>query len=224
MPHDYLHNIYNFDNYEYLNPSQNRYGNLELSEAATTAVVSRDELKAQLRIDTNDENTLLDTYISAATQMAEHYCNRHFITAKYKLWFNDLPSKFSLYYPDCKFDFTAAADDDKDGLHYLAAVGTTYTLFANTNWYSNQNTNPCQVKMTNTPSDAIDTSDLVGTTDGIYYFQFQTGIGDAATDIPDAIKQAIKLIASDMYYFREDRKRAFPMASEILLQPYKCYL
>ena len=45
-----------------------------------------------------------------------------------------------------------------------------------------------------------------------------------ATDIPDAIKQAIKLIASDMYYFREDRKRAFPMASEILLQPYKCYL
>lgn len=221
MPHDYLHNIYNFENYEYLNPSQNRYGNLELSEAATIAVVSRDELKAQLRIDTNDENTLLDTYISAATQMAEHYCNRHFITAKYKLWFNDLPSKFSLYYPDCKFNFNGA---NQDGLYYLAAVGTTYTLFANTNWYSNQNTNPCQVIMTNTPSDAIDTSDLVGTTDGIYYFQFQTGIGDAATDIPDAIKQAIKLIASDMYYFREDRKRAFPMASEILLQPYKCYL
>lgn len=78
--------------------------------------------------------------------------------------------------------------------------------------------------MTNTPSDAIGTSDLNGTTDGIYYFQFQTGIADAASGVPDAIKQAIKLIASDMYYFREDRKRAFPMASEILLQPYKCYL
>ena len=52
-------------------------------------------------------------------------------------------------------------------------------MFANTNWYSNQNTNPCQVKMTNTPSDAIGTEDLNGTTDGIYYFQFQTGIGDA---------------------------------------------
>ena len=38
------------------------------------------------------------------------------------------------------------------------------------------------------------------------------------------IKQAIKLIAGDLYYFREDRKRQFPMASEILLQPYKCYL
>ena len=227
MPHDYLHNIYNFNNYDYLNPSQNRYGNLELSEAATTQVVTTAELKSQLRIDTSDEDTLLATYISAATQMAEHYCNRHFITAKYKLWFNELPNTFSLYYPDCKFNFTAsdpAVAGEIDGLYYLAASGSTYTLFANTNWYSNQNTNPCQVIMTNTPSDAIDTSDLVGTTDGIYYFQFQTGIGDAATDIPDAIKQAIKLIASDMYYFREDRKRAFPMASEILLQPYKCYL
>jgi len=224
MPHDYLHNIYNFDNYEYLNPSQNRYGNLELSEAATAQVVTTAELKSQLRIDTSDEDILLATYISAATQMAEHYCNRHFITAKYKLWFNELPSKFSLYYPDCKFNFSAGQDNAKDGLHYLAAVGTTYTLFANTNWYSNQNTNPCQVKMTNKPSDAIGTEDLNGITDGIYYFQFQTGIGDAASDIPDAIKQAIKLIASDMYYFREDRKRAFPMASEILLQPYKCYL
>lgn len=219
-----IDNLYNFNNYEYLNPSQSRYGNLELSEAATIAVVSRDELKAQLRIDTNDENTLLDTYISAATQMAEHYCNRHFITAKYKLWFNELPSTFSLYYPDCKFNYPVGADSGKDGLHYLAASGSTYTLFANTNWYSNQNINPCQVKMTTTPSDAISTSDLDGTTDGVYYFQFHTGIADAAASIPDAIKQAIKLIAADMYYFREDRKRAFPMASEILLQPYKCYL
>ena len=224
MAISYLDNIFNKSNYEYLNPSQNRYGNLELSEAATTQVVTTAELKSQLRIDTSDEDTLLATYISAATQMAEHYCNRHFITAKYKLWFNELPSTFSLYYPDCKFNFSAGNDNAKDGLHYLAAVGDTYTLFANTNWYSNQNTNPCQVKMTNTPSDAIGTGDLDGTTDGIYYFQFQTGIGDAADDIPDAIKQAIKLIASDMYYFREDRKRAFPMASEILLQPYKCYL
>ena len=224
MAISYLDNIFNKGNYEYLNPSQNRYGNLELSEAATTQVVSTAELKSQLRIDTSDEDTLLATYISAATQMAEHYCNRHFITAKYKLWFNELPNCFSLYYPDCKFNYPSGNDSAKDGLHYLAASGSTYTLFANTNWYSNQNTNPCQIIINTAPSNAIGTSDLDGTTDGIYYFQFHTGIADAASGIPDAIKQAIKLIASDMYYFREDRKRAFPMASEILLQPYKCYL
>jgi hypothetical protein len=217
----YLDNIFNFVDYEYLNPSRNAYGNLELTDLISTQVVTTSELKSHLRITTSSEDTLLGTYILAATQMAEHYCNRHFITAKYKLWFNDLPSTFSLYYPDCKFNFSGG---NPDGLHYLAASGSTYTQFANTNWYCNQNTNPCQVKIITKPSNAISTSDLDGTTDDIYYFQFQTGIGDAASDIPDAIKQAIKLIAGDMYYFREDRKRQFPMASEILLQPYKCYL
>lgn len=220
MAISYLDNMFNKGNYEYLNPSQNRYGNLELSEAATTQVVTTDELRAQLRIDTTDENILLATYISAATQMAEHYCNRHFITAKYKLWFNELPSTFSLYYPDCKFNFNGA---NQDGLYSLKAVGTTYTLFSKTKWRCNTNTNPNIVTLHDTPI-AIDKSELDGDNEERYYFQFQTGIGDDASDIPDAIKQAIKLIASDMYYFREDRKRAFPMASEILLQPYKCYL
>jgi len=224
MPHDYLHNIYNFENYEYLNPSQNRYGNLELVEAATTQVVTTAELKSQLRIDTSDEDTLLATYISAATQMAEHYCNRHFITAKYKLWFKDLPSKFSLYYPDCKFTLTG---NNKDGLYRLVEVpgGTdTYLYFAESNWYSDISQNPVIVNVKEDPTQAMNFEDIIGGQQAPYYFQFQTGIGDAASDIPDAIKQAIKLIASDMYYFREDRKRAFPMASEILLQPYKCYL
>ncbi len=219
----YLDNIFDSNTYQYLNPSQNRYGNLEFIELENAnQVVTTAELKSQLRVDGSTEDILLGTYISAATQMAEHYCNRHFITAKYKLWFNELPNKFSLYYPDVTFTFTGA-DAAKDGLHYLAAVGSTYTLFANTNWYSNQNTNPCQVTFTTKPSDAISTSNLTGATNGIYYFQFKTGFGDAASDVPDAIKQAIKLIAADMYYFREDRKRQFPMASEILLQPYKCY-
>jgi len=220
MAISYLDNIFNKGNYEYLNPSQNRYGNLELTDYPATQVVTTAELKSQLRIDNSDEDTLLATYISAATQMAENYCNRHFITAKYKLWFNKLSSKFSLYYPDCKFNFSGV---NKDGLYYLAASGTTYTYFANTNWFCNNNSNPNTITLHDTPT-AIDTDDLDGTNDQLYYFQFQTGIGDAASDVPDAIKQAIKLIASDMYYFREDRKRAFPMASEILLQPYKCYL
>lgn len=222
MPHDYLHNIYNFENYEYLNPSQNRYGNLELQDfdSYNTQVVTTAEIKSQLRIDTSDEDTLLGTYITAATQMAENYCQRHFITATYKLWFNDLPSKFSLYYPDCKFHFNGS---NVDGLYYLASAGTTYTLFANTNWRCDTNTNPNIVTLHDTPT-AIDKDDLDGTNEQRYYFQFQTGMGGNATEIPVAIKQAIKLIVSDMYYFREDRKRAFPMASEILLQPYKCYL
>ena len=217
----YLDNIYNFSNYEYLNPSQNRYGNLELTEAATTQVVTTAELKSQLRIDSSTEDTLLATYISAATQMAENYCNRHFITATYKLWFKELPSKFSLYYPDVKYNFNG---QNVDGLWYLNKDSQTYVNFGFLNWYSDTNENPVVINIKEYPSSAQSFDKNEGDNNAPYYFKFQTGIGDAASDIPDSIKQAIKLIASDMYYFREDRKRAFPMASEILLQPYKCYL
>ena len=222
----HIDNIYNFNNYEYLNPSQNRYGNLELVEAATTQVVTTPELKSQLRIDTDDENPLLTSYILAATQIAEHYCNRHFIDAKYKLWFKELPSKFSLYYPDVKYNFNGT---NKDGLYRLVEVpggdpSQDYAYWAESNWYSDVSQNPVIINIRTKPTLSLNFEDLGGNRNAPYYFQFQTGMGTAASDVPDAIKQAIKLIAGDMYYFREDRKRAFPMASEILLQPYKCYL
>ena len=78
------------------------------------------------------------------------------------------------------------------------------------------------------PSLAYLSSDFPGTTlkdnaANTFYFWFNTGYGTGSSDVPEAIKQAIKLIVADMYYFREDRKRQFPMASQILLQPYKCY-
>ena len=203
-------------------------GNLELITYPSTLVVSRVELKAQLRIDSSSEDTLLDSYIIAATQMAENYCNRHFINATYKLWFNDLPDKFSLYYPDVSIDIGTGIPGD-DGLFYLGPNWATqvYANIGQTQWYINFQANPCTWnKNTNWLGglSLVDIGLIDGENDPRFYLQFKTGYGAAASDVPDAIKQAIKLIASDMYYFREDRKRAFPMASEILLQPYKCYL
>lgn len=223
----YLDNIYNSSNYEYLNPSQNSYGNLELDVYPAAQVVTTAELKSQLRIDTSDEDALLTSYILAATQMAEHYCNRHFIEAKYKLWFKELPSKFSLYYPDCKFNFTPSTPPvagEVDGLFYFNKTTQTYVEWAYGQWYVDTSENPVVINMKQTPSTAQSFDENQGDNFAPYYFQFKTGMGTAASDVPDAIKQAIKLIAADMYYFREDRKRSFPMASEILLQPYKCYL
>ena len=224
----YLDNIFNFVDYEYLNPSRNAYGNLELVTAATAQVVTTDELKSHLRITTTSENTLLATYILAATQMAEHYCNRHFINARYKITYNDLPDTFSLYYPDVTMSFGSANPNTDDGLFYLSSqISDTYVVLGFSN-YILKNSNPyifCKSSSYSEPTDAImSKSDLEGNDGPRWKFNFTTGMGTSASDIPDAIKQAIKLIAGDMYYFREDRKRAFPMASEILLQPYKCYL
>ena len=196
----------------YLDPNDNKQGDLVLVNDPSTKVVEVADIKAQLRIDTNDENDLLGYYIDAATDMAENYCNRHFITHQYKLYFNEQVNKASLIFPNCN----------------LEEAGSNKPV----NWTDEngaaQSSDKAYIDAFSNPSLVYLSSDFPGTTlkdnaANTFYFWFNTGYGSASSDVPEAIKQAIKLIVADMYYFREDRKRQFPMASQILLQPYKCY-
>ena len=196
----------------YLDPNDNKQGDLVLVNDPSTKVVSVTDIKAQLRIDTNDENDLLGYYIDAATDMAENYCNRHFITHQYKLYFNEQVNKASIIFPNCTLE---EAGSNKP-VNWTDASGSA------------QSSDKAYIDAFSNPSLVYLSSDFPGTTlkdnaANTFYFWFNTGYGSASTDVPEAIKQAIKLIVADMYYFREDRKRQFPMASQILLQPYKCY-
>ena len=196
----------------YLDPNDNKQGDLVLVNDPSTKVVEVADIKAQLRIDTNDENDLLGYYIDAATDMAENYCNRHFITHQYKLYFNEQVNKASLIFPNCTLE---EAGSNKP-VNWTDASGSA------------QSSDKAYIDAFSNPSLVYLSSDFPGTTlkdnaANTFYFWFNTGYGSASSDVPEAIKQAIKLIVADMYYFREDRKRQFPMASQILLQPYKCY-
>lgn len=196
----------------YLDPNDNKQGDLVLVNNPSTKVVSVTDIKAQLRIDTNDENDLLGYYIDAATDMAENYCNRHFITHQYKLYFNEKVDKASLIFPNCTLE---EAGSNKP-VNWVDENGAA------------QSSDKAYIDAFSNPSLVYLSSDFPNTTlkdnaANTFYFWFNTGYGSASSDVPEAIKQAIKLIVADMYYFREDRKRQFPMASQILLQPYKCY-
>lgn len=196
----------------YLDPNDNKQGDLVLVDNPATKVVSVDDIKAQLRIDSSDEDTLLGYYIDAATDMAENYCNRHFITHQYKLYFNEQVDKASLIFPNC----TLEESGSNNPVNWVDENGDA------------QSSDKAYIDAFSNPSLVYLSSDFPGTTlkdnaANTFYFWFNTGYGSASADVPEAIKQAIKLIVADMYYFREDRKRQFPMASQILLQPYKCY-
>ena len=196
----------------YLDPNDNKQGDLVLVDNPDTKVVSVTDIKAQLRIDSSDEDTLLGYYIDAATDMAENYCNRHFITHQYKLYFNEQVNKASLIFPNCTLEETGS----NKPINWVDENG------------ADQSSDKAYIDAFSNPSLVYLSSDFPGTTikdnaANTFYFWFNTGYGTASSDVPEAIKQAIKLIVADMYYFREDRKRQFPMASQILLQPYKCY-
>ena len=196
----------------YLDPNDNKQGDLVLVDNPATKVVSVTDIKAQLRIDSSDEDTLLGYYIDAATDMAENYCNRHFITHQYKLYFNEQVQTASLIFPNCTLEETGS----NKPINWVDENGAA------------QSSDKAYIDAFSNPSLAYLSSDFPGTTlkdnaANTFYFWFNTGYGTGSADVPEAIKQAIKLIVADMYYFREDRKRQFPMASQILLQPYKCY-
>ena len=196
----------------YLDPNLNIQGDLVLVNDPTTKVVSYTDIKSQLRIDSNDEQNLLEAYIDAATDMAENYCNRHFITHQYKLYFNEQVNKASLIFPNCTLEETGS----NKPINWVDENGAA------------QSSDKAYIDAFSNPSLVYLSSDFPGTTlkdnaANTFYFWFNTGYGTNSADVPEAIKQAIKLIVADMYYFREDRKRQFPMASQILLQPYKCY-
>lgn len=196
----------------YLNPNTNIQGDLVLVDNPTTKVVSVTDIKSHLRIDSSDEDALLGLYIDAATEMAEHYCNRHFITHEYELYFSSVVTQASLIFPDCALK----KEGSNEPINWINEFGN---LEKSANAYIDAYSNPSIAYLNSN----FTTPKLKEDSANSFWIKFKTGFGDAATDVPDAIKQAIKLIVSDMYYFREDRKRRFPMASEILLQPYKCY-
>lgn len=196
----------------YLDPNTYKQGDLATQSNPSTEPVTVAEIKTHLRIDNSYEDALLGSYITAATEMAEAYCNRHFIEHEYKLYFNDVTSVASLIYPDC----TLLDDATHDPVNWLDENGVWQS---NSEAFVDANSNPSIAYL----SSEFTSPKLKKDAANRFYYRFKTGMGASASDIPEAIKQAIKLIVSDMYYFREDRKRAFPMASEILLQPYKCY-
>ena len=107
----------------YLDPNTNIQGDLVLTVDATVDVVSVAEIKSHLRIDTSDEDTLLGLYIDSATEMAENYCGRHFITHEYKLYFNEVVQKASLIFPDCTL-VTQSGQNDHRSVWYINASGT----------------------------------------------------------------------------------------------------
>jgi uncharacterized phiE125 gp8 family phage protein len=178
----------------YLDPNTNIQGDLAVLDDPTTKVVTVDEIKSHLRIDTADEDTLLGLYIDSATEMAENYCGRHFIDHEYKLYYNEVIKKGSLIFPNSRLKLQHGGSDQHP-IWYIDANGATQSSDAA---YVDTYSNPSIFYLTSSFPNVTLKEDAAN----VFWVEFVTGFGAAATDVPQAIKQAIKLIVSDMYYQR----------------------
>jgi uncharacterized phiE125 gp8 family phage protein len=168
---------------------------LKLKTAPLIEPVSLDEAKLHLRIDTDDEDTLIASYITAAREYCEGFQNRTYINTVYELWLDEFPSDDEIELPNPPLVSVTSVD-----VYDTSNTKTADTTL--TNYYVDSYSNPgrlCLAYNCSWPSTTLREHNGICIT-------FTAGFGTAASSTPQVVKQSILLLIGDYYAFREAGK------------------
>jgi len=172
-----------------------------------TEPITLQELKDFARIDGTDEDTLLNSFIESARRACENYLGRALIeqtiTMKMDLW----PSMIIELPRPPLISITAVETLSESD------VATAYT---STNYYTITTSEPGSlvIKM------GLSIPENTARDYGGFQIRFKAGYGSSRTDVPSAIRDGIKLWATDIYENRFVREEPPPEAMSFLY-PYR---
>lgn len=188
---------------------------LEVVTAASKPVLSTDEAKLHLRVDVSDDDMLIDAFVSAATAHAEQYMRRALISRTYRYWLDGWPSDGVIWLPMPPLrsvsSITYYDEDDAD-----------YTL-ATSEYYVDAVSMPGRVMLRR---DGSWPSVTLRVANGVAVL-FEAGYGTAASDVPEDVRNAIRLLVGHFYENREAVvstgavPKELPFAVRALLDPYR---
>ncbi|HEY4124732.1 MAG TPA: head-tail connector protein, partial [Rhizomicrobium sp.] len=171
--------------------------------------VTLEEARAHLKVDTADDDTLITALIAAARARAEWHTGRAFITQSWVLWLDCWPERNCVEIPlppsQAVTNLTTYALDD-----------TAAVLDANLYQVDTAST-PARITL-KSPAIAASTRAL-----NAIAIAFNTGYGDAASDVPQAIRTAILEIIADLYANRGDTSLDPPQTALAMLAPYRIF-
>jgi len=180
--------------------------------APTSQVLTTSEAKSHLRVDVSTEDTLIDSIVDAATGVVEAYTGRQLIDATWKLYMDDFPSQqIVLPYPPMQ---------SIDSIEYVDTDGTTQT-WSSSEYRVDTDMEPCRI--TEAEGESWPASDDVTQAVTITY---SAGYGSSGSDVPEAIRQAIRLLIGHYYENREEVTsggvpRKVPEGARRLLTSYR---
>lgn len=177
-------------------------------EPVTTA-----EAKAHLRVDIADDDTLIDNLVKAAREQAESFTGRALLTQTWEYALDGFPAENHIDLPKPPLQSVTSVT-------YYDTDGAAHT-FAATSYYVDKSMEPGRLVL-----DYGETwpSETLRPSSGAVVIKFKAGYGDAATTVPQSIRQAILLLVGHWYEAREaiivgTISTELPMTVKYLLWP-----
>jgi len=169
----------------------------------TDDIITLEEVKQYIKVDFDDEDTLIQSLINASVTIAEKWMNRDILTTTYfnyrDSFIQDLTLRRGGYQ---SVDLVEYLSDDVyttlATTQYTVRIGGTFGII-------------CEID----PANHDDDCNAIRIT-------FKTGFGDDATAVPSPIKDALLDIVSNLYQNRAScADGAIPLQAQALLYYYR---
>ena len=171
--------------------SLDRHGNRnwEVTTAPLIEPISVDEVKLFARIDGTDEDTLLQGFIKAVREAMENYLGRALIEQTIKMTMDHWPDNpVKLPMPPL-ISVTQIVTLDEDD---------TETVYSTDSYYVHTLTTPGQIVIKHGATPPTNTDRYYGG----YRVDYKAGYGTSTADVPQSIREAMKLWCSIYYETR----------------------
>jgi len=183
-----------------------------LTAAPAAEPISLAEAKAHLRIDTDDEDTLIASLIVAGRTLVERNLGLALITQGWSYFLDHWPEACCISLPLSPVQAVSAVTvhDEDGGSSVLDADGYAVDVLSV----------PARLTLTSATPPAVTRAF------NAFEVAFTAGYGDAATDVPQPIRQAVTLLVAHWFERREPVEfdagpQGVPGIVAGLLQPYR---
>ena len=187
------------------------YGKLVLKTGPATTAISLADAKAFLRVDSDydDDDSYITSLIGVATNVVEQFTRRRLITQTYNIYYDEFPP-----FMDLQVGNVASVTHVK----YYDTDNTLQTL----------DTSQYDVDIRVKPGRIYQAEDgnFPNTYERANSVEVEFVVGSAASDVEDAIKQAMYIVIGRYYENRQDvvmgtQVNELPLMVEHLLTPYR---
>ena len=205
---------------------------IKIDTAWTTSAVATSDQKSFMRVDFSDDDSLIAELIKASQNVIETYLNRSITTQTLSLFLDRLP-----FYSDIKLqEGIYTAPDLEYNSNFIVLPKAPVASVTHVKYYANDDT-ASTFASTNYYVDTISQQARIVLKTGsswptvaetrnanAYEIKYVAGYG-GASDVPEPIVQAIKVLTTHLYENREAvtslSVNTIPYTIGALLQPYK---